>query len=53
MTPILRLGQGKSFGELAVQKEQNERIAHLAKPRAASVVCRRRCKFAVMGKADY
>lgn len=53
MIPILMLGPGKSFGELAVQKEVNVKIAHKPKPRAASVICRTDCKFAVMQKSDY
>ena len=53
MLPVLKLGQGKSFGELAVQKEVNIKIAHKPKPRAASVLCRTDCKFAVMSKSDY
>ena len=51
MIPILHLGPGKSFGELAVQKEMN--INRMKKARAASVLCRTKCKFAVMQKADY
>ena len=49
MNPVQLLGPGKSFGELAVQKDA------LAKPkkRAASALCRTDCKFAVMSKADY
>ena len=53
MIPVLTLSSGKSFGELAVQKEVNVKIAHKAKARQASVVCRTDCKFAVMQKADY
>ena len=53
MVPVLRLGPGKSFGELAVQKEINVKIAHKAKARAASVICRKDCRFAVMKKEDY
>ena len=53
MQPVLLLGSGKSFGELAVQKEQNVKIAHLAKARKATVLCRTDCKFAVMSKSDY
>ena len=53
MVPILLLGGGKSFGELAVQKELNVKIAHLAKARQASVLCRTNCKFAVMSKSNY
>ena len=53
MNPILKLGPGKSFGELAVQKHVSAKKAHLAKARAATVVCRTDCKFAVMGKEDY
>jgi len=51
--PVLLLGQGKSFGELAVQKDVNIKIAKRAKFRAASVLCRTDCKFAVMNKSDY
>ena len=43
MMPILRYGNGKSFGELAVQKEQNVKLANKPKPRAATVICRTRC----------
>ena len=53
MMPVLLLGTGKSFGELAVQKELNTKIAHKAKARKATVVCRTDCKFAVMSKSDY
>lgn len=52
-TPILKLGPGNSFGELAVQKEVNVKIAHKAKARAASVTCLTPCKFLVMQKKDY
>ena len=51
--PILRIGQGKPFGELAVQKDQNKKIYKKLKPRAASVICRNKCKFAVMSKENY
>lgn len=39
-----RMGQGKSFGELALLK---------TKPRAARIVCETNCEFACMCKADY
>ena len=50
MNPVLKLGPGKSFGELAAQKEVNVKIAHKKKPRAATVLCLTDCKFAVMSK---
>ena len=42
-----------SFGELAVQKELNAKIAHLPKARQATVLCRTDCKFVVISKSDY
>ena len=51
MVPVLMLGQGKSFGELAMQKDKTK-IAQDVK-RKATVLCRTDCKFAVMKKADY
>jgi hypothetical protein len=48
MIPVLKLGAGTSFGELAVQKEVNVKIAHLPKARQATVLCRTDCKFAVI-----
>lgn len=53
MVPILKLGPGNSFGELAVQKELNTKLALRDKVRAASVLCRTDCKFAVMSKKEY
>ena len=53
MQPVGRISSGRSFGELAVQKEVNVKIAHIAKKRAASILCRTDCVFAVMSKDDY
>ena len=52
MVPILLLGPGKSFGELAIQKD-NFKSTGRDKTRLATVLCRTDCKFAVMNKADY
>ena len=52
MIPVLLLGPGKSFGELAMQKEKTKKIER-DKTRLATVLCRTDCKFAVMKKADY
>lgn len=52
MVPVLLLGPGKSFGELGVQKDKNQKITR-DKTRIATVLCRTNCKFAVMSKADY
>ena len=52
MMPVLLLGPGKSFGELAMQKEKSKKIER-DKTRLATVLCRTDCKFAVMKKADY
>ena len=41
---IISLKQGMSFGELALNNNQ---------PRAATIVCKTHCHFAVMSKADY
>ena len=53
MLPVIRLGQGKSFGELAAQKEQGKAQSRQTKPRQASVLAVTDCKFAVLAKADY
>ena len=53
MVPVLWLGPGKSFGELAVQKDASAKLNARAKVRQATVLCRTDCKFAVMSKADY
>lgn len=39
-----RMGAGKSFGELALQKRR---------PRAARIICETNCEFACMSKSDY
>lgn len=41
---VIRLGMGKSFGELALINN---------KPRAATVKCIKQCHFAVMSKNYY
>ena len=51
MVPVVMLGPGKSFGELAMQKDKTK-IAQDVK-RKATVLCRTNCKFAVMKKDDY
>ena len=51
MIPSLLVGAGRSFGELALRKDDVRVKKALA--RAASVLCRTNCKFAVMNKADY
>ena len=53
MVPVLWLGPGKSFGELAVQKDASAKLERRGKARQATVLCRTDCKFAVMSKADY
>jgi CRP-like cAMP-binding protein len=44
LVEIIALKQGMSFGELALNNNQ---------PRAATIVCKTDCHFAVMIKADY
>ena len=51
MIPVVKLGAGKSFGELALTKDVDDPNRIL--PRAASVLCSTECTFAVMNKADY
>ena len=53
MVPVLWLGPGKSFGELAVQKDASAKLERRGKARQATVLCRTDCKFAVMSKSDY
>ena len=50
--PILLLGPGKSFGELAIMKE-SKKLMLKSRSRQASVLCRTKCKFAVMSKNSY
>ena len=52
MIPVSHIGPGKSFGELAVQKDQSKKF-HKGKKRKASILCLTDCKFAVMNKKDY
>ena len=53
MLPVLRLGQGKGFGELAVQRDDRPAGGSKPKPRQATVLAVSDCTFAVMSKADY
>ena len=53
MTPILRQGPGKSFGELAVQKVMYDQDLSRPKQRAATVFSRTDCKLAVINRDEY
>ena len=49
MIPFLHLGTGKTFGELALIQQDNGKTL----PRAATVVARTDCIFAVLKKKDF
>jgi|LakMenE18May11ns_1017448.scaffolds.fasta_scaffold9488164_1 CRP-like cAMP-binding protein len=51
MIPVLHLGSGKDFGELALKIDKTNPTKIAA--RAATVVCLTDCKFATMRKQDY
>jgi len=51
MIPIVHLGEGKDFGELALKIDPSHPNKII--PRAATVKCITDCKFATMSKKDY
>jgi hypothetical protein len=51
MTPILHLGQGKAFGELALQYDPANPTKVMT--RAASCLCLENCMFVKINKQDY
>ena len=51
MLPVVHLGQGKSFGELALAYDPKH--PYRVVTRQASILCLENCKFATMNKNDY
>ena len=51
MVPVSLLGQGKCFGELAL--EIDEKNPSNVRKRQASVWCMDNCQFAIISKEDY
>jgi hypothetical protein len=51
MIPVLHLGSGKDFGDLALKVDPSNPTRIV--PRAATVKCMTNCKFATMSKKDY
>jgi CRP-like cAMP-binding protein len=51
MVPVSLLGQGKCFGELALEIDEKN-PGKIAK-RQASILCTEPCEFAIISKEDY
>ena len=51
MIPVLHLGSGMDFGDLALKIDPI--FPTKIVPRAATVKCMTHCKFATMSKTDY